>query len=238
MRTADPNSSSAAAVESGMDAPGPCPRARPKRGESTEETALREVAEETGPGGPHHRCPRLHPVRLRPVRDAHPQDRPLLPDGAGRRRPGPGTTTSSTRSAGSTSTRRRGSCRSRPSGPSSPTPPTSCAGGGHRRIAAGPRRGRFVSEPTRRADAPTRRRSRGRHEALGARMIDFAGWRMPVQYTLHPRRAPRGPRTGRAVRPVAHGRAVGRGPGGRRAPSTPRWSAPQPRWPSAAPSTR
>ncbi len=39
---------------------------------------------------------------------------------------------------------------------------------------------------------------------------------MPVQYTRHPRGAPGGPRAGRAVRPVAHGRAVRRGPGGRR----------------------
>ena len=53
----------------------------------TEETALREVAEETGlqvritgPLG-------LDRVLVRPVGDAHPQDRPLLPHGAGRRRP-------------------------------------------------------------------------------------------------------------------------------------------------------
>ena len=55
--------------------------------------------------GPDHRAARLDRVLVRPVRDAHPQDRPLLPDGADRRRPGARTTTSSTRSAGSRSTR-------------------------------------------------------------------------------------------------------------------------------------
>ena len=39
---------------------------------------------------------------------------------------------------------------------------------------------------------------------------------MPVQYAVDPRGAPGRPRAGRAVRPVAHGRAVRRGPGGRR----------------------
>ena len=34
-----------------------------------------------------------------------------------------------------------------------------------------------------RAGGPSSTRHRWpRHEALGARMIDFAGWRMPVQY--------------------------------------------------------
>ena len=39
--------------------------------------------------GPDHRAARVDRVLVRPVRDAHPQDRPLLPDGADRRRPGP-----------------------------------------------------------------------------------------------------------------------------------------------------
>ena len=65
------------------------PKGTPHAGESREETALREVEEETGLAGPHHRAARLHRVLVRPVRDAHPQDRPLLPDGADRRRPGP-----------------------------------------------------------------------------------------------------------------------------------------------------
>ena len=37
--------------------------------------------------GPDHRPARLDRVLVRPVRDAHPQDRPLLPDGADRWRP-------------------------------------------------------------------------------------------------------------------------------------------------------
>ncbi len=43
------------------------------------------------------------------------------------------------------------------------------------------------------------------HRALGARMIDFAGWLMPVQYTsiIEEHRAVRA--AGRPVRPLAHG---------------------------------
>ena len=77
-----------------------------------------------------------------------------------------------------------------------------------------------------------------RHEALGARMIDFAGWRMPVQYALDPRGASCGPRTRRPVRPLAHGRAAGRRcrrrRGAGRLPSCPTHR----RSPSVAPTTR
>ena len=65
------------------------PKGTPIAGESREETALREVEEETGLkvriSGPLG----LDRIHLRPVRHAHPQDRPLLPDGPDRRRPGP-----------------------------------------------------------------------------------------------------------------------------------------------------
>ena len=60
-------------------------------------------------------------------------------------------------------------------------------------------------------------RPRRAHRSLGARLIEFAGWEMPVQYHGHPRGAPGGARARRAVRPVAHGRAVGHRPGCRRA---------------------
>ena len=43
------------------------PKGTPERGETTEETALREVAEETGLAGPDHRPARLDRVLLRPV---------------------------------------------------------------------------------------------------------------------------------------------------------------------------
>ena len=46
-----------------------------------------------------------------------------------------------------------------------------------------------------------------RHAALGARLVPFAGWEMPVQYTSIVRRAPRGADDGRRVRRLAHGRA-------------------------------
>ena len=45
-----------------------------------------------------------------------------------------------------------------------------------------------------------------RHVAAGARMVDFAGWDMPVQYPSgHHRRAPRHPPPRRPVRRLAHG---------------------------------
>ena len=56
---------------------------------------------------------------------------------------------------------------------------------------------------------------RDRHVALGAKLIEFGGWMMPVQYARDPRGAPGRPRAGRPVRPVAHGRAVRRRRGGR-----------------------
>ena len=63
------------------------PKGTPHPGETSEETALREVAEETGlRSGSSSRSTRSS--TLRPARHAHPQDRPLLPDGADRRRPG------------------------------------------------------------------------------------------------------------------------------------------------------
>ena len=65
------------------------PKGTPNPGETREQTAIREVAEETGPRGPDHRPARLDRVLVRPARDADPQDRPLLPDGADRRRPRP-----------------------------------------------------------------------------------------------------------------------------------------------------
>ena len=83
------------------------PKGTPERGETTEETALREVGEETGLEVRITGPLAGHRVLVRPVRHAHPQDRALLPDGAHRRRPGSRTTTSSSRSAGSTSTRPR-----------------------------------------------------------------------------------------------------------------------------------
>ncbi len=81
------------------------PKGTPKRGESTEQTALREVGEETGLDvritGP------LQDIEYWFVQSgcADPQDSPLLHDGARRRRPRNGMTTSSTRCAGSTSGR-------------------------------------------------------------------------------------------------------------------------------------
>ena len=47
-----------------------------------------------------------------------------------------------------------------------------------------------------------------RHVALGARMVPFAGWEMPVQYALDHRGAPDRSQRGRPVRPVAHGRGA------------------------------
>jgi len=40
-----------------------------------------------------------------------------------------------------------------------------------------------MTEAPRRADGSRATPLQSRHEALGARMIDFGGWRMPVQYT-------------------------------------------------------
>ena len=56
------------------------------------------------------------------------------------------------------------------------------------------------------------------HQALGARLIEFSGWLMPVQYgsIIEEHRTVR--TNGRPVRPVAHGRAVRRRPGGRSRP--------------------
>ena len=101
------SSSSASASASATGSPGPCPRARPTRGETTEETAIREVREETRPRGPDRAPVRLDRVLVRPGPDADPQDRPLLPHGSRPAATSAATTTSSTRSAGSASTRRR-----------------------------------------------------------------------------------------------------------------------------------
>ena len=76
------------------------------------------------------------------------------------------------------------------------------------------------------------------HRALGARLIEFGGWLMPVQYTgiLDEHRAVR-ERAG-AVRPVAHGRAV-RSRATTPATRWPRRSSPiRARWPSGGRSTR
>ena len=71
-----------------------------------------------------------------------------------------------------------------------------------------------MTEPTTPAPVPTPLLDR--HEALGAKIVEFAGWLMPIQYAgiLEEHRAVRVGR--RPVRPVAHGRARRRGPGGRR----------------------
>ena len=87
-------------------------------------------------------------------------------------------------------------------------------------IAPGDRRTRSGRDVETRHDGGGRRRTRPRSSSVTARSarrsIDFAGWEMPRPVRGHPRGAPRGPRARRAVRPVAHGRAVGGGPGGRR----------------------
>ena len=55
-----------------------------------------------------------------------------------------------------------------------------------------------------------------RHEGHGGKMVDFAGWRMPVQYrTGNHRRAPRDPARSGPVRREPHGPLPGEGPGGR-----------------------
>ena len=52
-----------------------------------------------------------------------------------------------------------------------------------------------------------------RHRALGARLIDFAGWEMPVQYPPASSRSTATVRAARRpVRPLAHGRGVGQRP--------------------------
>ena len=94
-------SSSAAAAASVTAVPGRSPRARPTSGESREETAMREVEEETGLKVRITGPARVDRILVRPVRHADPQDRPLLPDGARPAATWRGTTTSSTRSAGS-----------------------------------------------------------------------------------------------------------------------------------------
>ena len=102
-----------------------------------------------------------------------------------------------------------------------------------------PRRGDHVTEPT--VDpAPTVHDTPlvDRHLALGARLIDFAGWRMPVQYTsiLEEHKAVR-ERAG--LFDLSHmGELWVEGPGGRQRPSTRPSSAPPAGWPSGAPSTR
>ncbi len=77
-----------------------------------------------------------------------------------------------------------------------------------------------------------------RHRALGARLIDFAGWLDAGPVRGDPRGAPGGPRAGRPVRPVAHGRAVRRGAGGRARRWPTPWSATRRPSPSDAPTTR
>ena len=81
------------------------PKGTPDPDETTEQTAVREVCEETGLEVRIIRAVRLHRVLVRDRADADPQDRPLLPHGADRRRPRAATTTSSTRSAGCRSAR-------------------------------------------------------------------------------------------------------------------------------------
>src|SRR5690349_7847664 len=103
---------------------------------------------------------------------------------------------SSTRSAGSPSPTRRPSSPSRPSARSSPRRPRSSTRPEPRarRRPIGPTPGRRSARLAARrsvadagdvADAPAAPHAtplRDRHAALGARLIDFAGWEMPVQY--------------------------------------------------------
>ena len=56
------------------------------------------------------------------------------------------------------------------------------------------------------------------HRELGAKLIDFGGWEMPVQYAGHPRGAPRRARARRPLRRLAHGRVRRDGPGRARVP--------------------
>ncbi len=61
------------------------PKGTPNAGETTEETALREVREETGLEVRITGAAQFHRVLVRPGRHEDPQDRALLPHGAGRR---------------------------------------------------------------------------------------------------------------------------------------------------------
>ena len=102
---------------------------------------------------------------------------------------------------------------------------------------AGPRRGRLVTEPVE-VRGPHETPLADRHEALGARMIDFAGWRMPVQYSsiLDEHRAVR-ERVG--LFDLSHmGELLVEGPEAAAALAPAVVSDPQSRWPWGAPSTR
>ena len=52
------------------------------------------------------------------------------------------------------------------------------------------------------------------HRRMKAKMVDFGGWDMPVQYSGHARRAPRGAQGRRPVRCQPHGRDRNSRPGG------------------------
>ena len=168
--------------------PGRCPRARPNAARSTEETALREVAEETGLEvritGP------LQDIEywfVQSGRRIHKTVHYFLMEPVGGDLTA--TTTSSTRSAGSRSTRRRDPDlrdRARPRRPGGRRPPVRR---GRSRGRSGTTGGDLVTDAASRP-AVHETPLADRHADLGARMIDFAGLADAGPVRLDPRGAP------------------------------------------------